>query len=657
MYLDYFALKHFPFEPVTQRNLEFFPAAGREHLLNELLYTLENRDGDGAVLISGDEGVGKTVLAHALMARLESSARVGLITGQTLDGQRPFAKVAVAMGVQESMTGSEETAQQCLLNLVEEEVKHNRFSVLIIDALEEISPQALQKLYPITGWEYEFRKILPMVWLGNSRVKQLFSAEHLGVMASRVTQGFSILALNRQECESYLGFRLQKAGFQGAGLFSASAVRALHLLSQGRIKRLDILAHRALEAAYVDGERWVRGKHVLRGVSWEDIDFGARIKRAFFPGSSGVRHSSSGVLRHERRALEDDKSFPDNKEESVHNILPGGAIATSARFRRFPKPLVLLSALSVTAVMGAWQSSSDHGIWPTYAMMQRWASKAVFSWGDSEKEVKERAPEKRVGEYGYQENYDPQNVRFNYQGQIKVKPVVVEEKPPQPIESPDVIASYSGQEAVHTQASSHEEARKQVTATETVISQESAFQPVIAVSEQTTSAPEVFAPSKEKVQLLIPLEAQRGAESGNRSFLYVPTSVPEWLAGSHDRYITIEIPGLENEQELRDLVEALRFMGEGQGSDRLFVLQRRAQRVGVFYSRYQRYSEAIIAFDTLPEVIQKRGPVLRIMGDIHREISTEAAPEGLFFQPEGLDDPGEMTNKHAAFSVQKQTHS
>jgi hypothetical protein len=78
----------------------------------------------------------------------------------------------------------------------------------------------------------------------------------------RVIHRFDLERLHDEEISAYIDHRLRAAGWSGARLFTEAAMAQLVKVSDGRARRINLLADKALLAAYADGARSVDMPHV-----------------------------------------------------------------------------------------------------------------------------------------------------------------------------------------------------------------------------------------------------------------------------------------------------------------------------------------------------------------------------------------------------------
>jgi len=76
--------------------------------------------------------------------------------------------------------------------------------------------------------------------------------------------------LTRDCTQTYIEFRLTKAGYNGSQLFTPSAIDAIFRASQGIPRVINILCHKAMMVAFGLGDQSIDSHHVVRAVNDTD---------------------------------------------------------------------------------------------------------------------------------------------------------------------------------------------------------------------------------------------------------------------------------------------------------------------------------------------------------------------------------------------------
>jgi hypothetical protein len=145
----------------------------------------------------------------------------------------------------------------------------------------------LEEIRLLSNLETTQHKLLKIVLFGQPELDDLLAAPQLRQVKDRISHRFELQPLNAQEVSAYLVFRLHKAGWKGGELFDAAALGLLVQASEGRTRKLNMLADKSLLAAYAEGVQQVGVDQVRRAAS-DSLPKSGRV--AGFAGKSGWAH-------------------------------------------------------------------------------------------------------------------------------------------------------------------------------------------------------------------------------------------------------------------------------------------------------------------------------------------------------------------------------
>jgi MSHA biogenesis protein MshM len=83
-------------------------------------------------------------------------------------------------------------------------------------------------------------------------------------LQQRITFQYHLSPLSRREVEYYISHRLRIAGYMGDRLFNKAALDALYRASGGVPRLINVVAHKAMLAAYGEGNHYVSAAHVRK---------------------------------------------------------------------------------------------------------------------------------------------------------------------------------------------------------------------------------------------------------------------------------------------------------------------------------------------------------------------------------------------------------
>ncbi|VVO44687.1 ExeA family protein [Pseudomonas fluorescens] len=262
MYEAYFGLREKPFalSPNTGFLVKLAPYQACLNLLHVAL-----GEGEGFIKVTGEVGTGKTLICRTLLKQLDSEHyQLAYLPnpGMSPTGLRQaLARELHIADVEELDTqGVLEALQRRLIELA----ATGKSTVLLIDEAQGLPVGTLEALRLLTNLETEQAKLLQVVLFGQPELDATLARNDLRQLRQRITFSYCLRILDLKETTRYLNERLAVAGYRGEPLFAPAAVRRLVHDSGGIPRLLNILAHKALMAAYGEGRRQVMTRHVQR---------------------------------------------------------------------------------------------------------------------------------------------------------------------------------------------------------------------------------------------------------------------------------------------------------------------------------------------------------------------------------------------------------
>lgn len=281
MYLEHFGLREQPFS-LTPDTDYFFASATHREALNVLLVAL--RGGEGFIKVTGEVGLGKTLLCRQLLNALGEDFVTAYVPNPHLSAGSMRLALARELGV---ILPRARYTQEDLLDwlnaaLLERAAAGQRV-VLCLDEAQELPAQTLEAVRLLTNLETEKRKLLQVVLFGQPELDRRLADRRLRQLVQRITFSYRLVPMDRKTVAVYVGHRLHVAGYRGAPLFTSRALARLYRASGGTPRLINILCHKSLMAAYGPGAHRVDGKAMRRAVrDTEGATHGWRFARAAF---------------------------------------------------------------------------------------------------------------------------------------------------------------------------------------------------------------------------------------------------------------------------------------------------------------------------------------------------------------------------------------
>jgi hypothetical protein len=138
--------------------------------------------------------------------------------------------------------------------------------VVLVDEAHAMPLDTLEELRLLYNLQVGKHKLIQIVLFGQPELDEKLDQSNMRQLKDRIVHHFNILPLSRKVINDYLMFRLRAAGYKGADVFSHAAVLLIGKASEGLMRRVNILADKALLAAFVENARRIEERHVRAAI-------------------------------------------------------------------------------------------------------------------------------------------------------------------------------------------------------------------------------------------------------------------------------------------------------------------------------------------------------------------------------------------------------
>ncbi len=280
MYYKYFGLKQPPFKITPDTNL-FFPQGNRGAVLDALIYSIV--EGEGIVKVVGEVGTGKTMLCRMLEIELPENIEIVYLANPSLSPDNILHVIAFELKLAVTETDNRLKVMNELQNYLLERHANNRQIVVFVEEAQSMPIATLEEIRLLSNLETTQNKLLQIVLFGQPELDEKIATKDIRQLKERITYSFQLAPFKGDEVKDYLNSRMRACGYRSGDVFSLSAVRAISKYSKGLLRRINILADKALLAAYASNTHKVTSKHVH--IAARDSEF---IKRRIFLTSAMV---------------------------------------------------------------------------------------------------------------------------------------------------------------------------------------------------------------------------------------------------------------------------------------------------------------------------------------------------------------------------------
>ena len=259
----HFALYREPFRLTPHRDL-FYPDQ-HEKVLDALEYAI--RRGDGIVKVVGEVGTGKTLLCRLLFNRLEELSKQGpgfeaaYISAPRNDTDAIMTTVCHEFGLEVTPGGD---ATQILGPHLVDLYSQGKRAILIIDEAQALDRNGLETVRLMTNFETDEDKLLTIVLFGQPELDNLLRRHGMRQLAQRIAFNFTTRPFSRPSAIAYVQHRVDLCTDAPAPhrIYTPRALKEIAKASRGVPRLINILADRALIAAYGEKAYAIDSRHV-----------------------------------------------------------------------------------------------------------------------------------------------------------------------------------------------------------------------------------------------------------------------------------------------------------------------------------------------------------------------------------------------------------
>jgi general secretion pathway protein A len=260
MYERFFGLVDAPFRLTPDPRYLFLSRKHAEALAHLRLGLSES---SGFVCITGDVGTGKTTLLRGFLAGLGPEYSTAYVFNPSLSALELLQTINAELGLPAASTSKKALTDALNAHLLGQREAGHR-SVVVIDEAQALSIDVLEQLRLLSNLETTTEKLLRIILVGQPQLRGLLLHPELVQLNQRITLRWHMEPFSHRETVAYVRHRLAVAsGGQARCVFTRAALWHVHRGSHGVPRLINMIAHRALLAAFAADRHTVTARTVL----------------------------------------------------------------------------------------------------------------------------------------------------------------------------------------------------------------------------------------------------------------------------------------------------------------------------------------------------------------------------------------------------------
>jgi putative secretion ATPase (PEP-CTERM system associated) len=293
MYEAFYRLQAKPFQLSPDPRF-FFSSRGHRRAMAYLVYGAHQ--GEGFIVITGEIGAGKTMLAQTLAHKLASQNLVlAQVVSTRLSADDMVRMVAAAFGL------PKDDSKALLLDGLEQFLlacsRQGKRALLIVDEAQNLPMGSVEELRMLSNFVHGSRPVLQTFLLGQPEFRRTLQSPDMEQLRQRVIASCHLGPLDPAETGSYILHRLQTAGWRNDPSFGDHVFAAIHQYTGGIPRRINILCDRLLLLGCLDKKHDVGAQDVAGLVDELQQEFAPLEGRVGVEGDAVTPGDSARVRR------------------------------------------------------------------------------------------------------------------------------------------------------------------------------------------------------------------------------------------------------------------------------------------------------------------------------------------------------------------------
>lgn len=241
MYEAFFGLKEKPFGIVPNPDYLYFSPRHKE-ALTFLEYGL--MDNVGAVLLTGEIGIGKTTLIRYVINNFCTDIITPVIYNTNLSPEQLIETILQSLQLPVEK-GSKANNSERLTQFLLDQLKQDKRVLLTIDEAQNLPHDTLEEVRMLSNLQTDNQMLLQVLLVGQPEFRARIQQPELSQLAQRIAVNFHLEALEQAESLAYIQHRLSVAG-RDDSLFTNEALVQIYQASKGIPRNINLICDSAL---------------------------------------------------------------------------------------------------------------------------------------------------------------------------------------------------------------------------------------------------------------------------------------------------------------------------------------------------------------------------------------------------------------------------
>jgi general secretion pathway protein A len=291
MYKEYYRFSEEPFGLNPDPKFLYL-AMSHFKALNSMISSIKERK--GLITITGEVGVGKTILIHAFLKGLSKNIKTAFIFNPRFDFKSLLKNILLDL---EMPIDKNEESVPFLVEKFKEYLQarasRDEMVVIIIDEAQGLEDEVLREIDRLSRLGASRGRVLQVLLVGQPELEAKLNSEKFRFLKEKIAVHSQISPLSREECRGYIKHRLKLVGRDASEVFTSEAIKRVWQFAKGIPRVMNLICDRALLIGYSNTSPMIDSKIVDQAI--KDYDY-LQVTRPAFPVSKFPRRMSYGTI-------------------------------------------------------------------------------------------------------------------------------------------------------------------------------------------------------------------------------------------------------------------------------------------------------------------------------------------------------------------------
>lgn len=270
MYEDFYQFRARPFQLSPDPRF-FYSSKGHRRAMAYLQYGLHQ--GEGFLVVTGEIGAGKTLLARTLVEKFGSpNLLMAQVVSTQLEADDLLGTVAAAFELPEDRNKGHLLRK--LENFFLARHKQGKRTILLIDEVQNLPHRSLEELRMLSNFQHKEKTLLQSFLLGQPEFRMTLQRPELEQLRQRITASYHLGPIDGAEIEAYIVHRLKTVGWTGDPSFASEMFPVIHRHTGGIPRKINHLCDRLLLLGRMDEKHAFTAKDVFEVIDDMNNEFG-----------------------------------------------------------------------------------------------------------------------------------------------------------------------------------------------------------------------------------------------------------------------------------------------------------------------------------------------------------------------------------------------